>query len=378
MQSAKVLVVEDDIHLLEGIRDILELEDEMKFDVLMAENGVQALEVLREQAVPPDLIVSDIMMPKMDGINFLKEVRKEPGWFAIPFIFLTAKGEKADQHRGLRLGVDDYIVKPYDPNDLLEKIKARLRRYSGLNELYKKGLDGLKRQILTILNHEFRTPLTFVVAYSDMLSNPGERPLSQGEVDSFLKGVSSGADRLRRLIENFILLVEMVTGDAQQTYSWRRADIIDVNKLFEDARERAGNLGNHPLTIEINGTIPPFNGDHDYLAAALAQYLTNAEKFSADGKPIVMGADAGPDEVVLWVRDEGRGIPASEFDAIWQPFYQINRAVNEDQGAGTGLAIAQGVAALHGGRAELDSKVGVGSTFSIALPLRSPHNENKT
>jgi len=173
----------------------------MKFEVLMAENGVQALEVLRSQIAPPDLIVSDIMMPKMDGITFLKEVRKEPIWFAIPFIFLTAKGEKADQYRGLGLGAEDYIVKPYDPNDLLVKIKARLRRYSGLNDLYKKGLDGLKRQILTMLNHEFRTPLTFVVAYSDLLSNSGDYKLSDAELQSYLGGVSAGADRLRRLIE---------------------------------------------------------------------------------------------------------------------------------------------------------------------------------
>ena len=373
MQSAKVLVVEDDVHLLEGIRDILELEEEMKFEVLMAENGVHALEVLRSQVTPPDLIVSDIMMPKMDGITFLKEVRKEPIWFAIPFIFLTAKGEKSDQHRGLRLGVDDYIVKPYDPNDLLEKIKARLRRYSGLNDLYKKGLDGLKRQILTILNHEFRTPLTFVVAYADMLSNPGEHKMSDSELQSYLTGVSAGANRLRRLIENFILLVEMITGDAQQTYAWRRGDIDSINDLLAMAQEKAGQLDNHALTIEVTGAIPVFNGDMEYLAAALAQFLTNAAKFSADGKPIVMGAETGTDDVVLWVRDQGRGIPPNEYDAIWQPFYQINRAVNEDQGAGTGLAIVQGVAALHGGRAELDSKVGIGSTFRIVLPLRSRH-----
>ena len=373
MQSAKVLVVEDDVHLLEGIRDILELEEEMKFEVLMAENGVQALEVLRSQTAPPDLIVSDIMMPKMDGITFLKEVRKEPIWFAIPFIFLTAKGEKADQHRGLGLGAEDYIVKPYDPNDLLVKIKARLRRYSGLNELYKKGLDGLKRQILTMLNHEFRTPLTFVVAYSDLLTNTGDYKLSDAEMQSFLGGVSAGADRLRRLIENFILLVEFTTGDAQQTYAWRRGEVDDIQGLIDLAREKAGLIGAHPLTVEIKDPIPPFSGDKEYLAAALAQYLTNASKFSADGKPIVISVEANETEVVLSVRDQGRGIPANEFDAIWQPFYQINRAVNEDQGAGTGLAIAQGVATLHGGRAEVESRVGIGSTFRIALPIRSPH-----
>src|SRR6266536_5882086 len=81
-RKAKVLVVEDDIHLLEGIRDILELDG---YSVLTAENGSNGIEVLNNQAAPPDLIVSDIMMPKMDGIQFLKEVRKENRWFSIPF-----------------------------------------------------------------------------------------------------------------------------------------------------------------------------------------------------------------------------------------------------------------------------------------------------
>src|ERR1043165_8550265 len=132
MEKAKVLVVEDDVHLLEGIRDILELDG---YAVLTAENGSYGLQVLHAQTASPDLILSDIMMPRMDGIQFLKEVRKEPRWLTIPFIFLTAKGEKADQHRGLRLGVDDYVVKPYDPADLLVKIETRLERHRHLNEV---------------------------------------------------------------------------------------------------------------------------------------------------------------------------------------------------------------------------------------------------
>src|SRR4029453_13978974 len=156
MEKAKVLVVEDDIHLLEGIRDILELDG---YTVLTAENGTHGLDVLQGQSSPPDLIVSDIMMPKMDGIQFLKEVRKESRWLDIPFIFLTAKGEKSDYQKGMRLGVDDYVVKPYVPGDLLIKIESRLERLRTVRTAHSEVMAGLKRQILTILNHEFRTPL---------------------------------------------------------------------------------------------------------------------------------------------------------------------------------------------------------------------------
>lgn len=360
------MVVEDDIHLLEGIRDIMQLEG---YDVLTAENGVAALKVLNEQTTPPDLIISDIMMPLMGGIELLKQVRKEARWLMIPFIFLTAKGEKADQHLGLRLGVDDYIVKPYDPSDLLVKIDARLQRHRALMQAQHSGMAGLKRQILTMLNHEFRTPLTYIVAYADMLNNPGERKLSEAELASYLKGVGSGAERLRKLVENFILLVDLEAGDAQTTYEWRKFPINDVNILITEARERVPELSDYVFKTEVEAGIPIFTGDSEYLTVALAQLLSNAAKFSPKGTTITAGARVEGDKALFWVRDEGRGIPKIEQDKIWESFYQINRAVNEDQGAGAGLTIVQGIVKLHGGTVGLESEPGQGSTFKFWIPL---------
>jgi signal transduction histidine kinase len=367
--KTKLMVVEDDIHLLEGIRDIMHLEG---YDVLTAENGVAALKVLNEQSTPPDLIISDIMMPLMDGIELLKQVRKESRWLMIPFIFLTAKGEKADQHHGLRLGVDDYIVKPYDPGDLLVKIDARLQRHRIMMQAQHSGMSGLKRQILTMLNHEFRTPLTYIVAYADMLNNPGERKLSDAELAAYLRGVGAGAERLRKLVENFILLVDLEAGDAQTTYEWRKFPINDVNVLMNEARERVTELNDYVFKTEIEAGIPVFTGDSEYLTVALAQLLSNAAKFSAAGTTVTLGAKVDSGSVQFWVRDEGRGIPKVEQANIWESFYQINRTLNEDQGAGAGLAIVQGVVKLHSGSVGVESEPGQGSTFRIWIPLDIP------
>ena len=371
MEKAKVLVVEDDIHLLEGIRDILELDG---YSVLTAENGSNGIEVLNNQTAPPDLIVSDIMMPKMDGIQFLKEVRKENRWFSIPFIFLTAKGERADVHRGMRLGVDDYVIKPYDPGDLLVKIESRLERHRSVNRMYNSGMASLKRQILTMLNHEFRTPLTFVVAYSDMLNNPGDQALTKEDISTYISGITAGADRLRNLIENFITLVELETESAQQTFDWRKGPIASVQGIFKEAQERVKEIANrnHTVNVDIPSEIPIFTGDVEYLTAAIALLLNNACKFSEPGSPIAMGATVVDKEIVLWVKDAGRGIPKNEQEQIWESFYQIDRAMNEDQGAGAGLAIVKGIAKLHGGEVGLESEVGKGSTFKLLLPITEP------
>jgi signal transduction histidine kinase len=275
----------------------------------------------------------------------------------------------------MRMGVDDYVVKPYDPGDLLVKIQSRLERMAVLRNRQLEVMAALKRQILTILNHEFRTPLTFVVAYADMLNEKEVQQLSQEEIITYLKGVNSGAERLRNLIENFILLVEIETGDIQNTYNWRKRPVESLNDVFTSARERVRPMeGGQPRTIEfqIDPGIPVFEGDPEYLTIAVHHLLQNAIKFSGADTPIRIRATVKDGTVNLSVSDEGRGIPAMEQAEIWKSFYQIDRARNEDQGAGVGLAIVKGIAELHGGSVAVTSSVDQGSTFEIILPLEKP------
>lgn len=369
MARATLLVVEDEPNLLLGIRDILELDN---YRVLTAQNGQQALDVLqRSDDQLPDLIVSDIMMPHMDGIEFLQEVRNREQWLTIPFIFLTAKGEKTDIQRGRKLGVDDYLVKPFDADDLLVAVDAKLRRHQAINRVHAGAVSNIKRNILTILNHEFRTPLTLVVAYADMLKENNVEAMNEDELLLFLREINSGADRLRRLIENFILLVELETGDAKKTYEWRAHRIPDMETVIHAAyrqimeSEKVVHLG----TLDIREPLPPVFGDRDFLVVILRELLDNAVKFSTADKPICMEAEAIGDELHIRVIDQGRGIPAHELEAIWEVFYQINRDMYEDQGAGSGLAIVKGLVELHqGARVDVESQENVGSTFTLVLP----------
>jgi signal transduction histidine kinase len=372
--KARLLVVEDEVNLLEGIRTVLELDG---YDVVTAENGAQALDQLRTGHPLPELIVSDIMMPVMSGVELLTEVRKNPEWITIPFIFLTARSEKSDVQRGKQLGVDDYLIKPFDAPDLLIAVESRLNRIKAINSVASGAIVDLKQRILTILHHEFRTPLTFIVAYADMLNNAETYTLSNEEMLTFLKGVNSGAARLRRLIENFIQLVEMETGDARRNYEMRRTFIEDLPELLHEAAlEVFTPEVKHTVAMDIEGTLPAFLGDLHYLRSAIIHLLDNAIKFSPEDKPIVIGARTavlprtGEPAVEIWVRDSGRGIDPVELNRIWESFYQIDRATFEDQGTGTGLAIVQAVAELHGGAVTVQSTLGAGSTFSLFLPLK--------
>src|SRR5258708_39609713 len=193
-----ILVVEDDYNLMQGIRDILALQD---YDVLTANNGQDGINVLQSARNLPDLIVSDIMMPRMNGYEFYEALRRETRWATIPFIFLTARGEKAAIRAAKSLGVDDYIIKPFSAEDLLIVIEGKLRRRKELQQVHSAEISDIKQSILTILNHEFRTPLTYIVAYADLL-NTDTSVLYDHQMKAFLHGMYNGPQPARRLVES--------------------------------------------------------------------------------------------------------------------------------------------------------------------------------
>ncbi|MCX7921275.1 MAG: response regulator transcription factor [Clostridia bacterium] len=117
----KVLIIDDDVNICELIRLYMEKEG---YEVLTAYNGIKAIEVFKEAA--PNIVILDIMLPGIDGWQVCREIRKVS---TIPIIMLTAKGETFDKVLGLELGADDYMVKPFEPKELVARVKAVLRRY---------------------------------------------------------------------------------------------------------------------------------------------------------------------------------------------------------------------------------------------------------
>ena len=367
MPESTILVVEDDYALLDGLRDILELSG---YRVLTARNGVEGLAVLQKQL--PDLIVSDINMPRMDGYQFYAEVRTRPEWVSLPFIFLTAKSEKADVRHGKMLGADDYVTKPFEEADLIVAVQAKLNRSAQLDAAHSRQVADLKRTILTTLNHEFRTPLTYITTYADML---GDDNASTDDLKEFMRGIQAGSDRLRRLVEDFILLVELQTGEAQQTYDRRGARLPDVLLLLNMALERVrarAEARKVQLVPDYASPLPFIRADREYLLDAVVRLLDNAIKFSRRaGGVVTLCAASGPRGLRLQVLDQGIGMPADQLEKIFDLFYQIDRAKLEQQGSGSGLAIVQGIVRLHGGDISAVSAVDAGSTFTVDLPSLS-------
>ncbi|MEM9771420.1 MAG: response regulator transcription factor [Cyanobacteria bacterium P01_D01_bin.73] len=129
-----LLIIDDDPNLILLVKDYLEFHG---YVVTTASNGLEALKILDDMV--PDMIICDVMMPEMDGYSLVKSVRQNPKTNWIPVLFLSAKGQSQDRVRGLTTGADIYMVKPFEPEELVAQVESSLRQASRLIRYSKKG-----------------------------------------------------------------------------------------------------------------------------------------------------------------------------------------------------------------------------------------------
>lgn len=379
-----ILIVEDDVDMLNGIADALEVfPSRYNLRPLKAGNGQIALEMMRQH--PVDLIVSDIMMPGMDGFEFLRYVRQNPDWTHIPFIFLTARGKELDVRKGRLSDADLYLTKPFVMGELAELIQTQLDRSFERRKRREQTLESLKKNMMQILNHEFRTPLTYVTAYYDMLDhylNSLEMRQADRNYGEYLHGIQTGCVRLTNLVGALIQAIELRSGTMAQQFAQRRHRIDDLNGLVQAVID-----GQRPFADEEQVTIlfepatraPSFWGDAAGLQTAFDALLNNAIKFTAPvtgrERLVQVTVFTQGHEVGVAFSDTGLGIPAAMHERIFDLFEQYNRSLMEQQGAGMGLTIARDLVELHHGRIVLHSEENNGSVFTVLLPMYAPEGE---
>lgn len=144
MDKARIQIIEDNDDIRESIIEILELAN---YDVIAANNGKTGIELANQHL--PDLILCDIMMPELDGYGVLYLLGKNPQTASIPFIFLTAKAERLDMRKGMEMGADDYLTKPFDDMELLNAVESRLNKKIKQEQFYSKSLENINGLIST-------------------------------------------------------------------------------------------------------------------------------------------------------------------------------------------------------------------------------------
>jgi len=230
----------------------------------------------------------------------------------------------------------------------------------------------LRSHLLSNMSHELKTPLSLIRLYADTLESGRVR--DDGERTKFVSIISREGKRLTHLIDNLLDFQRIEERRKSYSFAHVRPDRV-VSNTFEAYRFQYSEQG-FDMRLDVDSDLPLLMLDQEALAQALINLMDNAAKYSDSIKEIRVHCGRRGDEVCVSVSDRGIGIPASEHAKIFQSFYRIEKSLVHDvKGSGLGLALVRHVAEAHGGRVELKSTVGKGSTFTICLPVDFDPNQ---
>ena len=370
-KNSSILVIDDEPALRVGLAALIKRQG---YAVITASDGYDGLKKAKD--VVPDLILSDVMMPPPNGFEVRRLMSQDPQLASIPFIFLTARTDSVDRVNGIRGGADDYITKPYVPDELLARIEAVLRRVEveqargrdQMAEIAERNVQKLKQEILQNFQHELRTPLTSIIMPLEfVMANKFETPEEQIR---FIRIALSSLDRLESLVNDFILLTGMDQGGLnpiRQTIDVENHILRPVLKRME--RYSSKNLEFiQDITVQNPITAPRFE-----FTRALVHLVDNAFKFSPQNGKVKLMLESGPDGgAAITVQDDGPGIPVELQEKAFERYYQIsNGDTRTHDGLGVGLTIARAIFESLGGAVSiLDSPHGC--RVQALLPDRKP------
>ena len=359
-----ILVIEDEVHIRNNLRQILHLSD---FDTLAAENGLQGLELAKENH--PDLIICDLMMPELDGYGVLTQLRQHSETATIPIIFLTAKSEWSDLRKGMELGADDYLTKPFNTAQLLQAIATRLNKQAISEQETQEKLGDLRSSITHALPHEINTPLNHIMGMSKLLIEEyGE--LDQSEILEMLEFINKAGQRLHRLTVNFLMYadLELLASNPEKVAALRNNGVKTfVTSIVESIAVKIAEKANREadLTIDISDGMAKISSAK--IGKIAEEIIENAFKFSLPNTPVNIVGNSHDNAFHLYVIDHGRGMTQEQIKNVGA-YVQFERKMYEQQGSGLGLLIAKRLVELHGGEFSIESIYGAQTIIRIVLP----------
>lgn len=356
-----ILIVEDSEYMRACLVGLLE----NNYSIKTAGNGEEALEVIKEGR--PSLIISDIMMPKMDGFQLLNILRADAKARHIPFILLTGRTEEQSIVEGFEAGADDYLTKPVRPKELMARVKTHLDLYKSRQKIlknklkYEKKLNKKKDEFIEIASHELKTPLTCLSGYIQLLEALAE----DGNVNTRVEYIKKSRDMvgiMAGLVNDLLNVTKMQAG--QLDYELTE---FKFYQFVEDTVDkiRAAYPSHKIILSGVNGSA--VMGDKERLEQVIINYISNAVKYSPDSDAIEIGVEINNGYVQTFVKDTGIGIPKSKMKHLFKRFYRVDH--KKVSGIGLGLYICSEIIKRHGGKTWAESVLDKGSKFYFSLPI---------
>lgn len=343
--------------------------------------GLEVIEHIKEET--PDLILMDIMMPELDGIETTKRLLMDEKHCMIPVIFLTANNEARTVKEVFDIGAFDYITKPFNNLELIARIKSAIKynkerlmlanmnrsieeksHYFEKQNTQLKKIDEMKDNYIASVTHDFKTPLTSIRSISEMLLDNKER--EKDKVNNYLHFIIDQVDNLKDMIEHVLSSVKKITAvshinKTQSNIKELCCHIFENYKLIGEAKGLV-------LRFEYDSVIEEINCDILKIRELLDNLFSNAIKFTEDGE-VYFRVFQMDDKLYFAIKDTGPGIKAGEIASIFEKFYRITETSQSIEGHGLGLYIAKKIAQAHNGDIFQENNPDSGSTFTFYLPV---------
>lgn len=361
MSKGLILIVDDTPSNLQVLAGILE---ENGYDVGFAINGTQALDSLSNTL--PDLVLLDIMMPDIDGIEVCRRIKANPITKDVPIIFLSAKSKKEDIVIGFEEGGADYVTKPFSAAELIARVNTQIGLKRATEEL--RVLNANKDKFFSIIAHDLKGPFQGLLGLTEMLQDNFDR-LSDEQKTTFIEDIHTSANKFYSMLDNLLMWARVQMGRAKpDKISFRLNDIL--NDILDIMKHNALNKY-ISLVNEIEDSIVVF-GDKNLANRILHNLISNSIKFSNNGGFVKSSVKLVGSTYEISVSDNGIGIKPESLKRMFLIGENIStQGTSGEVGTGLGLILCKDLAELNGGKIFVESKVGEGTKFTFTLPKSS-------
>jgi len=371
---ASILVVDDDPIVRSLMRATLAHDG---FAVIEAEDGVEGCRLYQEHR--PDLLLVDVIMPRMDGYQLCRELRGDPQSAYVPIVVATSLDDLPSIARAYDAGATDFIPKPINWLVLNHRVRYILRASRAFEELRRnqerliaakeaaEAANRAKSEFLANMSHELRTPLNAIIGFSGMMSDRMFGPLSERYLD-YANIIGSSGKHLLAIITD---ILDLAQADADKlVLAEERVDLGEVVELGSSIVQDMARRARIDFRSEIEAPLPAMIGDPAKLTQILVNLLSNAIKFTAPGGKVRLKVERPAHRgITLRVEDTGIGMAADQIPIALAPFGQIeSNLTRKHDGVGLGLPLTKRLVELHGGTIEIDSEPGKGTVVSAHLP----------
>jgi len=363
----KILIVDDVVSNVLLLKILLTNE---KFQVCTANCGNMCIEQAKKEK--PDLILLDVMMPDINGFDTAVILKKDPETQDIPIIFLTALNNPSDLVHGFQVGANDFLTKPFNKEELVMRVMHQIQLVAAKRIIVRQN-DELRRTInnrdkmYSVIAHDLRSPMASIRMVLNLAVNVVSPDMVGPEIFELLDKANRESEETHDLLDNLLKWTKSQTGRLNVVYQDFDLDevvpgVVDIFTMIAEMKK----ISLQYIPSEEKITV---HADNDMVKTVIRNFLSNAIKFTPEGKGIEVFFKREGDFARVSVRDHGVGIAADRVETIFHKG-ETTYGTGGEEGSGLGLQLCQDFARKNGGDAYVESVEGEGSTFSFTIPIK--------